>query len=312
MFWENMGGTGTARSLALALTALAPTLAAAETVEYDAGPQADAVLSVAQFRLHVPPGTGALRGTLVLLGGRNSDARGMADAAAWQTLAEETRFALLACYLKGTEQDHATYQLDEGGATARLIDKAIKELGDTTKRPELAKLPRALTGTSAGGNIAVAYAGHYPERTVGVAAVIPTVGHGPPSAKKMDVPILAVIGKNDQPDRVSFSMECYDGARGQKAVWTLALHQKRGHSGQGSQDLVLAFLRAVIAQRLDAAGASAPRQRPKSLLAKQGWLGDLASYNVSPPADFKGDKRNATWLPDEATAMAWQAFLRSP
>lgn len=283
--------------------------AAGENFEYDAGPQADAVLSAAQFRMHIPPGDDALRGTLVLLGGRNADARGMADAPAWKTLAEETRLALLACFLKGTEQDHATYQLDEAGATAKLIDNAIQQLGDQAKRPELAKLPRAFTGTSAGGNVSVAYARHFPERTIGVAAVIPTVGHGPASPKKMDVPILAIVGKNDQPERVSCAMGCYDAVRGQKSVWTLALHQKRGHSGQGSQELVLAFLRAVVAQRLD---ASAPRPRPKSLLSKNGWLGDLATYDVAPAGDFKGDKKNATWLPDEATARAWQAFLRAP
>lgn len=311
MFWDAAGHHGP--PLCLALAAMAMARAEGETFDYDAGPQADAVLSVAQFRMHIPEGVGALRGTLVLLGGRNADARGMADAAAvWGALAAEARLALLACFLKGTEQDHATYQLDEAGATAKLIDKAIQQLGDQAKRPELARLPRAFAGTSAGANASVAYAQHFPEKTIGVAAIIPTVGHGHASAKKMDVPILAIIGKNDQPERVSFASDCFEAVRGKRAVWTLALHQNRGHSGQGSQDLVLAFLRAVIAQRLDAGVTGAPRPKPKSLLAKDGWLGDLETYEVAAHGDFKCDKKNATWLPDEATARAWQAFLRSP
>lgn len=294
-----------------ALPFLATALVSAGTFEYDAGPCPDAALSVAKFRIRTPAGDGPLRGTLILLGGRNSDARTMADDPAWWALATETRLALMAGFLKGAGNDHETYQLDESGATARLLNRAIEALGDASKHPDIGKLPLAFWGTSAGGNVGVAYAWHFPERTICVAAIVAPNGHGPPTAKKIKVPILAIIGKNDRPEWITYAMECYDSVRGGKVPWTLAFHERRGHSGAGSQDLARTFLRTTIAQRLDIAPDAQPSP-PAPLDLQKGWLGDLETYAIAPYSEFDGNMKNATWLPDKATASAWQEYLRAP
>ena len=56
------------------------------------------------------------------------------------------------------------------------------------------------------------------------------------------------------------------------------------------------------------AAASAPAQLHKIDL-QSGWLGDPETYEVASYANFKGSKAKAIWLPDEATATAWRAYL---
>jgi poly(3-hydroxybutyrate) depolymerase len=299
--------------------------AADKTFEYDAGPQTDSVLTIAQFRLYIPPGHAPLRGTAVLLVGRNGDGRGRVNEAEWRKFASETRFALMGCFLQGTPEDHSTYQLDKEGATARLIDKAIKELGNISKRPELDNLPRAPSGGSAGANVSVAYVTHFPERTVGVAVTIPTAGFRHAVPGKESVPIFAMIGKKDDARFVEAGLRSFEAGRGQNATWTLALHERRGHDSIGTTDMLLSFLRAAITDRL---GAPAAKTQPKSASGLQsentrnqilnriniqnGWLGNLSTYEIAPYAQFKGDNNNATWLPDKATATAWQTYLKAP
>lgn len=292
----------------LAFRALAASPAG--SYDYDAGPCAEAGLSVAKFRLHVSEAKKPPRGILVLLGGRNSDARGRCDQPEWRLAAKEDGLALMACFLKGPEADHETYQLDERGATARHINGALIAVAAIAGRPEIAGLPLAFWGVSAGGNVSAAYAGHFPERTLSVVTIVAPNGHGRPNRKKIKVPILAVIGKNDRPAWLSYAMECYESARDADAPWTLALHARRGHDGAGSDGLARTFLHATVTQRLMGSSEKSPKLMPVDVTG--GWLGDLQSYDIHPHALFTGDKKNATWLPDRATAEAWRAYLTSP
>jgi hypothetical protein len=48
----------------------------------------------------------------------------------------------------------------------------------------------------------------------------------------------------------------------------------------------------------------------KKIDLRSGWLGDPKTYEVAAYSQFKGSKATAIWLPDETTALAWQAYLR--
>jgi hypothetical protein len=49
----------------------------------------------------------------------------------------------------------------------------------------------------------------------------------------------------------------------------------------------------------------------RPITADLGWLGDIRTGEIAPHARFgSSDKQNATWLPDEASATAWQRLVR--
>lgn len=293
----------------IAFSAIGPS-SAALSIEHDAGACADAGLSVAKFRMRVPDPPMVPKAILIFLGGRNSDARSMAEQSRWIVFARQNRLALLGCFLAGTEGDHSKYQLDENGATARHLNRAVQAIAERIGHAEFSDLPLVFWGASAGGNVGVAYAGHFPDRTVSVVSVVAPNGHGPPDRRKVKVPILAILGARDRPEWLSYALECYDCARISAIPWTLALHPSRGHNGHGSEDLAMAFLGATIERRLVSGPAKGAPLRELDI--SRDWLGDLKTHEVTPCANFAGDERRATWLPDRATSEAWRSYLGSP
>ena len=288
---------------------------ATNPTEWDAGPVKGAALDKAQFRWWSPADAKNLSGVIVLVPGRNGDGRGMAADPYWQQLATELNMGIVACYFFG-EKDHFTYQNDPTGDVAKTLNEAVDTLAAQNGFPTLKKAPLVLWGHSAGACVGEIYAARHPERIIAAINLKGPRGAGSLATGKDDVPILIIVGKNDKADWVKSASESFDAAQAKKAVWTLALSPSEGHEGGNSQNLVAAFLRAVVPQRIGttpigAIGSSSASNRPKRLTKTQGWLGDPETYEVAASSNFKGKKTTAIWLPDETSALAWQAFLKS-
>ena len=43
----------------------------------------------------------------------------------------------------------------------------------------------------------------------------------------------------------------------------------------------------------------------------RGWLGDVRTATIAPSATYAGTRSDASWLPDEASARAWQTIVRA-
>lgn len=298
------------------------------TYDWAAEPLRKVKLETVAFRGWIPETGKPLAGTLILIPGRHGDGRGLAEQARWQELAEQLGFAIIGCQF--TNGEPFPYQNDGDGEVAAAINAAVEKLAGLAEKPELAKAPLAFWGTSAGSNVSVAYCTHFPER---VAAVGSSKGTGGPNnatgPKAMEIPMIFAVGGNDKPEWVKGSVDNIGKGLG-KAPWTLALQAREGHGVDASLDVIIPFLRSVIPQRLgqSSAGSSSPFKSElpsigssssrgassKVTLAKinlrDGWLGDRETYEVASYADFKGSKSKAIWLPDEATALAWQAYLK--
>ncbi|MDX2081753.1 MAG: hypothetical protein SFU53_13295 [Terrimicrobiaceae bacterium] len=312
--------------LSLGLVLLQPTFAA--TFDWSADPLPKVKIETVAFRGWVPDTEKPLAGTLVLIPGRHGDGRGLADQPRWQQLAGDLGFAIIGCqFANGEPYD---YQNDGTGEVARAINAAVEKLAEVSGKPELAKAPLAFWGTSAGSNVSMAYCTHFPER---VAAVGSSKGTGGPQGatgpKQMEIPMIFAVGGKDKPEWVTGSVENIGRGLG-KAPWTLALQANEGHGVDASLDVIIPFLRSAVEQRLGkkpATGSSSffkselpnigSGSRPasaKTTFAKinlrDGWLGDRETFEVATYSDFKGTKAKAIWLPDEATALAWQAYLR--
>lgn len=275
---------------------------------YDAGPQAQCKLSVASFRLWIPPEADSkVNGVLVVTPGRNKDGRSFVQQEKFRELASKWGFAIMGNYLKGTAEDKDTYQLDFKGNTAGLLVNALEKFAEISKRDELKTAPLFLFGLSAGGNVSVQFPGFYPERTIGVAAFVPTAGPGINASKKLNIPMLVCIGARDRKDWVRFS-DIVWGKYGSKSVWTYAKHKELGHEGRQAFDFGFVYIDAVLKKRLVPDGEKGFKNTLSKLEAA--WEGNLNSYDVQKAASAVLAK-DTCWLPDEVTAIAWRKYLNT-
>jgi len=280
--------------------------------EWDAGPVKGAALDKAQFRWWSPADAKKLSGVIVLIPGRNGDGRGLVADPSWQALAAELNLGIVGCYLFG-ETDYFKYQSDPTGDVAKTINEAVAKLAQQNGFPDMKKTPLVFWGHSAGACVNEVYASRFPERVAAVINLKGPRGPGGLAPGKDDVPFLIIVGKNDKPEWVKSATEAFEAGQAKNAVWTLALHPVEGHEGGASKELIAAFLRAVIPMRLGtgAIGSGAISTSPKRLVKSQGWLGNPETLEVAETSKFTGKKKTAVWLPNEATALAWQTFLKA-
>jgi len=315
--------------VALFSTVCCGTVAAA-THDWEAAPLKEVQINTVAFRGWIPDTAKPLSGVLVLIPGRHGDGRGMADDPRWQKLAEDLDFGILACQF--TNGEPFPYQNDAHGAVAKCINAAVEHLGEMGGKPELKKAPLAFWGVSAGSNVSSRYCVFFSDRVAAFASSTGTCGPGGDiSSKNLEIPMLFAIGGTDKPDWVQGSLANAERGLG-KAPWTVALQKTQGHGIGKSMDVIVPFLLATVKQRLGVAApaqsstsifksdlpnigsssrAASGTQKPlKKLNLQAGWLGNPETYDVAAYAAYKGPKTKATWLPDELTAMAWQAYLR--
>jgi len=285
--------------------------AAAHPTEYDAGPLPKAGLEGAKFRWWSPANT-KIRGVLVLIPGRGGDGRGLVGDAAWQALATKTKFGIMGCFLANKKEDIGTYQHDPNGVVSELLNKAVNTLLAQNGQP-IQNPPLAFWGHSAGSNVTECYASHHAERVVAAVLLRGPNGPGSSTAGKEAVPILIYIGKKDKPEWIADSLKNYEKGHTAHALWTLALNPNEGHEAGKTAALTAVFLEEAIKLRLPppATGLTAlTAATPIRLSKSDGWLGDTTSLEIGSYSTFKGKQREATWLLDEMTAKAWQAYLR--
>jgi len=303
--------------ICLALCGFMSGLAAEQLVEnpaeWDAGPVVGAALDKAQFRWWAPAGAQKLTGVIVLIPGRNGDGRALADDPAWQQIATSLNVGLMGCFLYG-EKDFFKYQSDPTGDVAKTINDAVEKLALQNGFKDMKRTPLVFWGHSAGACVNEVYASRFPERVAAVINLKGPRGAGSLVSGKEDVPFLIIVGKNDKPDWVKSAVDSFDAAQRKNSSWTLAVQPSEGHEQGNSLDLIRAYLQAVIPLRIGLPPIGTPTStssRPRKLVRTQGWLGDPETYEASSYAAFTGKKRSAIWLPNEATALAWQSFLRS-
>ena len=245
---------------------------------------------------------------------------------------DEIDFAILACQFSNGEP--FPYQNDAHGEVAKCINNAVEHLSELSGKAELKKAPLAFWGVSAGSNVSSRYCVFFPDRVAAFASSTGTCGPGGEiSAKTLAIPMLFAIGGKDKPDWVKSSIANAERGQG-KAPWTVALQKIQGHGVGKSMDVIVPFLVATVKQRLGVASpsqtspsifkselptigtssysAASTQKTLKKLNIQSGWLGNPDTYDVSAYAEYKGSKSKALWLPDEPTALAWQAYLREP
>jgi len=274
------------------------------TFDFDGEALRKVKLDTVRFRGWVPESDTPLRGTLVLIPGRHGDGRGMADNEAWQKLAREVGFAIVACQFSDGEP--FPYQTDQSGEVPIAIDKAVETLGELSGRAELVKAPLAFWGTSAGSNVSAMYCLYNPSRVAAFASSKGTFGPGGDNnPRRDDIPMLFAIGQKDKTEWVEGSVGHVEAGIGRRAPWTLALHPTEGHGTGGSVALSQVFLKSAIEVRLGGANSRGLQRVSRT----SGVLANPETMEIFPANQYRGNRSKAVWLPDEAAAEAWKNYM---
>lgn len=290
----------------------------AQTIhEWEAEPLAEVDLKTVNFRAWLPEGDGPVNGILFLIPGRHGDGRGMSNDGDWQALAQSLRFAIIACQF--ADGDPSSYQSDTKNAVSKALDSAAEKLAELSSKTELADVPFAFWGQSAGSNVAANYCTYRPERVAALGSSKGTWGPGGEMPKRKDeIPMIFAVGKNDKAEWVENSLKSIEAGVKEKAPWTLAFHIKEGHELGGSLSVIRPFLKSAIRLRLglsedgktSSMTSSSGKVKLEKVSTKQGWLGDPVSYEIAAVDSYSGKKKDAIWFPDEEVAKAWQVYLK--
>ncbi len=265
----------------------------------------------ADFRLWVPADIPILRGLIIKQHGCGDDAASTglehANDLQWQALALKHQFALLGTKFPTGKQPCESWALINNGSGSALI-KALDLLGTQSKHLELNRVPWALWGHSGGADWITQLLQQYPDRTIAAIAArgggFLFLGTNPTLA---NIPVLFALGAKDNilvKETQTLPTQAFQRYRKLAAPWAIASAANTGHELGDTRFLAIPYFDAIIPQRLPAQG-----NELRSIDPNLGWLGNVATNEISPIAKFTGERLEAAWLPNEATARKWQQYL---
>jgi dienelactone hydrolase len=120
------------------------------------------------------------------------------------------------------------------------------------------------------------------------------------------IPGLFLAGGKDTASPASVVETIWKSGRAMRAPWTFAVEPDAAHGDltEKGYALMVPWIEAVLRQRLPSTGTTL---RP--VTDASAWMGSNQTREVAPYATFTGSKTEASWLPDEAAARAWQTVL---
>lgn len=312
-------------SLLIVLLWLSPIVTHAAEFEYRVDPLPKE-LQRASFRLYLPDTLDAKQPVRAVLGNsKYGSSAGLYTSQEWRAFAAEHHCAQLDYDLVSSEKKQANLAKDQQAVD--LIVQALDHFAKQTGRPELRHSGIVFAGASQAGWQALAFANRLPDRTIAV-----VLHHGAPitvapeegmKKESWPIPLLFLMGGTDdivQPWRLQpWVMK----SRARGALWATALQPGVAHGPPGNQDFPMLWLDAILARRLP---KMIPVDKPCPLQAldeSTGWLADVTLSEardkpttaektaIAPYKDYKGDRLQAMWLPNEAVARAWEHYCKS-
>jgi hypothetical protein len=277
------------------------------------------IYSIGGSAVYVPAGVGPMRGTIVVLGGpiasgfvtgeRLTPVGSSADletslqnlGASLRALARSAHVALLGSKTTGMENsatnDNAL--LTALGTAARLSGQA-----------EIAEGPVLMYGISGGGPEAAGLVSRNPERAIGLVVRVPNGVTALAAPAALAVPTFVIQAELDEVVNNTEVRTTFTGNRSRGGLWALAVERGIGHhvaSGRGNS-ATTNWMSSALALRLPAESGD-----PLNALDEpSGWLGNQATRQVAPWAEYPDDRTAASWLLSESAATSWQGLGTSP
>jgi pimeloyl-ACP methyl ester carboxylesterase len=286
------------------------------------------------YTVWIPAGVKNLRGVIVHQHGCGEGSCRSGQTGAfdlhWQALAKKHDCALLAPSYEQPDKADCQMWCDPRNGSAAAFQKALVELGAQAGHPELSQVPWALWGHSGGGHWAGGMLMLFPERVAAVwlRSGVPLLVANPERATiqphtvpaaALQVPVMCNLGTKEGvsekegrfagvwPSNETF----FRTMRRQGALIGVAVDPLTSHECGNQRYLAIPWLDACLTARLPAAGGPSLRAMP----AAAAWLSPLAVEKADEakpmPADqFAGEVAASVWLPNEAVAKAWVAYVK--
>jgi hypothetical protein len=281
------------------------------------------------YTLWMPDDAHTIRGVIVHQHGAGMEAAHYGSFSAydlhWQALAKKWDCVLMGPSYRVTND---AVDLTPGGAelwfdprhgSDKAFMNALSEIGKQSGHPEIATAPWCLWGHSGGGIWSNVMSTLYPTRVAaaflrsGSAATFRGRNEFPqpqiPEAL-YSIPTMTNAGilerKNGSWGRFTAPFEEYR-AQGAPIGW--APDPRTAHFCGDSRYLAIAFFDACLAMRLPDKGSKTETLRPVD--HSHAWLAAYPGETAVPAAEFKGDVKQAVWLPNEAVANAWMEYVKT-
>jgi len=282
------------------------------------------------YTLWMPEGIETVRGVIVQqhgvgMEGAHSGAFSAYDLH-WQALAKKWDCVLMGPSYRVTND---TVDLTPGGSelwfdprhgSNKTFLKALDELAVKSGHPEIATVPWCLWGHSGGGIWANAMSILYPARVVTAflrsGSVI--MYRGRPGFPEFEIPeaVYAI------PIMTNAGVQESWGREGSWSRFTTTFQEYRAHGALigwapdprtthfcgDSRYLAIPFFDACLAMRLPEKGSRTQTLRPVD--QSHAWLAAYPGDIAVPASEFKGDSKQAVWLPDAAVAKAWLQYVK--
>ncbi|PAW84908.1 MAG: hypothetical protein B9S33_10865 [Pedosphaera sp. Tous-C6FEB] len=297
--------------------------------EAPAEPKAGELIFPVNYTIWIPPGVKTLRGVIVHQHGcgEGSCKSGLTGAfdLHWQALAKKHDCALLSPSYEQPDKADCQMWCDPRNGSGAAFQKGLADLGAKSGHPELARVPWALWGHSGGGHWAGGMTLLHPERVAAawLRSGVPLLkedskrasikAHTVPNAALL-VPIMCNPGTKegvtDKTNRFAGVWPANEAfiteLRGKGALVGLAVDPLTAHECGNQRYMAIAWIDACLAVRLPkTAGA------PLSIMpSDKAWIAPLLAQEAVPAAKFTGDPNKAVWLPNEAVAKAWMAYVK--
>jgi len=220
------------------------------------------------------------------------------------------------------------------GDVAFFDEKFRAEVAAELKRPELVNAPVIRVGLSSNGGFTMLLAQQHPDRMLACVAHQPSppwakgnenfnfnrmtetnsslVGKPHDISQALRVPCIQQAGENDAVcgTIIAYGLDRY--ARRRNAPWTYFCLPRGGHGNVVPNELLMPWLDGVIAQRLPAdVDLSKGLPKLRDIRIEAGWLANPHTLEIAEYAKYADDKAKATWLPNEASAMAWKKLSKA-
>ena len=298
-------------------------------VFYPASQTAGELQIAVNYTLWMPEAIDQVRGVIVHQHGAGMEAAHYGSYSAydlhWQALAKKWDCVLVGPSYRVTND---AVDLTPGGAelwfdprhgSDKAFMKALGEIGEKSGHPEIATVPWCLWGHSGGGIWSNAMSILYPSR---VAAAFLRSGavvsfRGRPEFLEPEVPegVYAIPTmtnagilerRNGSWGRFLTPFQEYR-PHGAPIGW--APDPRTAHFCGDSRYLAIPFFDACLGMRLPEKGAKTQALRPVD--HNHAWLAAFPGDIAVPASEFKGDEKQAVWLPNAAVAKAWMDYVRS-
>ncbi|WP_245958185.1 hypothetical protein [Roseimicrobium gellanilyticum] len=298
-------------------------------VRYDGSTKPGELVYAVTYTLWVPPGVKTLRGVIVHQHGCGEGSCKSGQTAAydlhWQALAKKHECALLGPSYEQPEKENCQLWCDPRNGSAKKFQQALTDLAKATQHPELETVPWALWGHSGGGTWAGSMMLMHPDRVAAawLRSGTPKLSAATPATlpplsipdAALAVPAMCNLGTQEG---VTVKEGRFAGVwKGNEAFFT-AMRSKGGligvsvdpnssHDCGNQRYLAIPWFDACLAARLpDKAGDAALRPMKQEDAHLTAVLGDAAL----PAAQYKGDAKTASWLPDARVAKAWTEYTK--